>query len=374
MKRSILCLVTGGAGDARRLRTLTASLDAELTFYEVDKRRPRAQSGREIRALLRRRPWDLVIQEGTGIVGGGNLILAALGHGQRYVISSGDPVGGFFRTVHGRLWGTVFGAYERQLYRNSAGFVGWTPYLSGMALHLGAPRAATVEGGTDLDVFRPASREERCSARSRFGIPADALVCGMIGSLKWSARQRYCYGLELVEALRWVERDDVVVLIVGDGDGRAELERRVPPELSARVVFTGQVPPEDVAGALQAMDIGFITQTLDGLGSYRLTTKLPEYLAAGVPVAMSPIPGFYDYAAPAGWALPAEHPARERFHRELATWLDGVSSAEIDARRPVARRIAEERFDYSMLAQRFTLFIESVLSAGLADRTPAELV
>ena len=368
MKPSILCLVTGGAGDSRRLRTLTASLNADLTFYEVDKRRARVDSSREIRALLQRRTWDLVIQEGTGIVGGGNLILAAHARGQRYVISSGDPIGGYFRTVHGRLLGAAFSAYEKLLYRASVGFIGWTPYLSGMALHLGAPRAATVEGGTDLDVFRPASREERGSARSWLEIPADALVCGMIGSLKWSARQNYCYGLELVEALRWVERRDVVMLIVGDGDGRAELERRVPREVNSRVVFTGHVPLEEVAVALQAMDIGFITQTLDGLGSYRLTTKLPEYLAAGVPVAMSPIPGFYDYAAPAGWALPAEHPSRERFHRGLAAWLDGVTDAEIDARRPVARRIAEERFDYSMLSQRFTLFIESALSTSIPDR------
>ena len=95
-------------------------------------------------------------------------------------------------------------------------------------------------------------------------------------------------------------------LIVGDGDGRAELEHRVPPEWRVWGVFTGRVAEHEVVDALNAMVIGFITQTLDALG---ITTKLPEYLATGLPVAMSPIPGHYDYVGSAGWSLPP-HPLR----------------------------------------------------------------
>ena len=276
------------------------------------------------------------------------------------MVSSGDPIGGFFRTTKGPLWGWAFGAYERRLYRACAGFIGWTPYLTGMALALGAQRGATVEGGVDLNVFRPASADERREARRALGLDPDHLVCGIVGSLTWSPRQSYCYGLELVETVNHIHREDVSLLVIGDGTGRERLERRVRPERRGRVRFTGRLPREDVARALVAMDIAFNTQTLDGLGRYRLTAKLPEYLACGLPVAMSPVPGFYDYVREAGWPLPAQHPASPEFARQTAAWLDSLSRAEIQAKAARARAIAEQRFDYEQLSERFAAFVNDL--------------
>ena len=230
-----------------------------------------------------------------------------------------------------------------------------------MALAMGAKRGVTVEGGVDLNQFQPASPVERSSWRRKWNIPTSHLVCGVVGSLKWTPRQSYCYGLELIETLKHLRREDVTMLIVGDGDGRARLERALPDNLRARVIFTGRVQPVDVPEAINSMDIGFIAQTLDVLGNYRLTTKLPEYLACGVPVAMSPTPGFYDYAAPAGWALPAHHPASAQFHSACAAWLDTLNNDEIRARAAYARPIAAQRFDYQMLGLRFRSFVQEVL-------------
>jgi glycosyltransferase involved in cell wall biosynthesis len=129
-----------------------------------------------------------------------------------------------------------------------------------------------------------------------------------------------------------------------------------------RVVFTGRVPGTEVATLLNAMDIGFITQTLDELGSFRLTTKLPEYLAAGLPVAMSPIPGFFDYVGEAGWALPNGHPADPDFHRACARWVDGVSWQDIDTRRHCAPDLARSIFDYRIVRPRFTRFVDHVIN------------
>src|SRR5205823_6299539 len=106
--------------------------------------------------------------------------------------------------------------------------------------------------------------------RKRFGLDPTHIVCGMVGRLNWTRRSRYCYGLELAEAIKRVQRPDLSVLIVGDGSGRAVLEAAIPANLRSRVVFTGRLPSNEVAAAMNAMDIGFVTQTLDGLGSYRL--------------------------------------------------------------------------------------------------------
>ncbi|WP_218079976.1 glycosyltransferase [Anthocerotibacter panamensis] len=360
----ILCINAAGKGDLHgiRARLLTQQLKAQITHVDLDRAQSRWQTSKEVWTLLKSQPWDLVYQESSGIASGLNLIRAARSWGQRYVISTGDPVGGFFYTTKGPLWGALFELYERLLYQHCTGFIGWTPYLTGMALKMGAKRAITVEGGADLQQFRPLPDEQRARLRAQWGLPPGHLVCGVVGSLKWTARQAYCYGLELIEMLQYLRRTDLSVLIVGSGDGQAILERRIPEALRPRVVFTGRLLPEQVTGALNAMDIGFITQTLDGLGNYRLTTKLPEYLACGLPVAMSPTPGFYDYVLPAGWALPAAHPSSPAYHRQCAQWLDRLSWEEVKLKSSQARPLATTYFDYHKGALRFTAFMEELLS------------
>jgi glycosyltransferase involved in cell wall biosynthesis len=363
-KPDILCINTGGIGDLHglRMRRLTTGLDANLTFHDVDKSRSRPENSRTIWALLNSRKWDLVYQEATGIASGSQLIRAARNHDQRYVVSTGDPVGNFFKTTRGPIHGAIFERYEKSLYRHCAGFIGWTPYLTGMALKMGARRAVTVEGAADLDVFRPYPVSERIEMKKRYGLNPDHIVCGVVGSLSWSDRQQYSYGLELVSMMQYLSRTDVSVLIIGDGTGRAKLEERVPPELKDRILFTGRVAENEVVDALNAMDIGFITQTLDGLGSFRLTTKLPEYLGAGLPVAMSPIPGYYDYALNAAWALPPFHPASDKMHRGTATWLDSLERTDIEQKRAATTDIALQRFSYEVVRPRFHQFITDILA------------
>lgn len=370
--KTVLCLNPRGKGDLHELRArrLCAHLEADVTHYNVDRSLPARVAAQEVWKLLRSRKWDLVYQEGTGLVGGANLIRAARVSRQRYIVSSGDPIGGFFRVTRGPAYGLALGFYERLLYRYCAGFVGWTPYLTGMALQLGARRAVTVEGAVDRKVFRPFSRPERLAAKQRYGLHPDHVVCGVVGSLKWTPRQAYCYGLELVEALKRVRRADLSLLIVGDGDGRSRLEAAVPEALRARVVFTGRLPEAEVVSAMNAMDVGFITQTLDGLGSFRLTTKLPEYLACGLPVAMSPTPGYFDYVRPAGWPLPPLHPASPEFHAGCAAWLDGLCWDDINEKAGRAPAVAAQRFDYDVVGAKFRDFVHALLDGAADGRQP----
>jgi glycosyltransferase involved in cell wall biosynthesis len=362
----LLCINTAGHGDLHgvRMRRLTEDLDAECVYHDFNRSLSRWNNARTVWRLLRSRDWGLVYQESTGVAGGLCLIGAARGWGQRYVVSTGDPVGGFFKTVKGPLVGALFEQYERLLYQHCAGFIGWTPYLAGMAMKMGAPRAVTVEGAVDTDIFSPYDAAKRRAAKENYGLNPNHLVCGVVGSLTWTPRQQYCYGLELVEMLPYLRREDVSVLIVGDGDGKERLQARVPARLHERVVFTGRVPEEEVAHALNAMDVGFITQTMNELGRYRLTTKLPEYLASGLPVAMSPIPGFYDYVHDAGWALPAGHPAGSSFHRRCAAWLDDLTWGQVQERRARASSRAEKHFDYSVVRPKFTTFVNDLLASA----------
>ena len=371
MHPSILCINTGGIGDLHglRMRRLVEDLEADVHVLDLDRSQSRRANMSTVWKRLTAHDWDLVYMESTGIGGGLPLIHAARSRGLRYIVSSGDPIGGYFRVVDGPVRGFILGQYEKQLYRHSSGFVGWTPYLTGAALHLGAPRGVTVEGAVDCSLFRSLPDTERRTLKKEYGLNPDHLVAGVVGSLTWTERQQYCYGLELVELMKHVERDDVSVLIVGDGTGREVLEARVPASLRHRIIFTGRVPETEVVQTLNAMDVGFITQTQDALGSFRLTTKLPEYLAAGLPVAMSPIPGFFDYAADVGWPLPAGHPADPDFHRACAQWIDTLSWPDIKARRNKAPRVAAETFDYTIVRPRFTRFVHDLLGIESPDST-----
>lgn len=359
----VLCLNTGGEGslDSRRSKSLGSKLHAEVIYYDLNRKVGKLSASREIWRIVSSCKWDLIYQEGAGIAGGMNLIRSAKSWQQPYIISTGDPIGGFFRVTKGIAIGNIMEVYERSLYKNCTAFLGWTPYLTGAAIKLGAKRAITVEGGADFNVFQPRSIEERSMLRQKYGIPSEHLVCGVVGSLQWNKRQSYSYGYELIEALKLIKRSDITVLIVGDGDSKQRLQALVPESLRSRVIFTGRLSQIEVVGAMNAMNIGFVTQTLDELGSFRLTTKLPEYLACGVPIAMSPIPGFYDYVADAGWALPAYHPASREFHARCALWLDNLQWEDIKTKAKLAPAIARRHFDYDVIGNRFANFVHEIL-------------
>src|SRR5262249_35560998 len=151
-----------------------------------------------------------------------------------YVVSSGDAVGPYLGT---RSWpaGIAGGLYERLLYRRSAGFIGWTPYLVGRALTYGAPRGMTAAGWTRSE-SSPGARER---IRGQLGIPAHAIVVGFTGSIHHSARRGYTYGSELVRAAMRLDRDDLVVCIVGDGSGLERLRGEAGERLGSRVLLPG---------------------------------------------------------------------------------------------------------------------------------------
>ncbi|MEL7069108.1 MAG: glycosyltransferase [Cyanobacteria bacterium J06581_3] len=368
MKKA-LCIATAGKGgqDELRVYRLTNMIrDVEFSYHFIDKKNSKISEMKKVFSVVNSNDWDLVYQEGTGIASGFALILASYTKKQRYIVSSGDPIAGFFRTTKGRLLGNLLGIYETLLYERSAGFVGWTPYLTGVSIYLGAKKAVTVEGGVDTKIFRSYSCDKKRDIRSKYGLDPNHLVVGIVGSLIWVPPQSYCYGYELTETLKQVKRDDVSILVVGDGDGKERLERSLPAHLKKRAVFTGRIPEFEVVDAMNAMDIGFVT-LFGEMGNYRLTTKLPEYLACGTPIAMNPTAAFYDYAAEAGWPLPDNHPSDPAFHRQCAEWLDQLSKEEIDTKAQKTALVVNKFFDYSVIGPKFEKFVHTLLRNGESD-------
>lgn len=356
--RRIRCFATQGSGssDEARIVSLLSALEPRpLPFDRAAKAR---SCLRVLGALVRQRP-DLVVMEGTGLAGGVAVIAARLLARVPYVISSGDAVAPFIASFHPWLR-PLAERYERWLCRGCAGFIGWTPYLVGRALTLGAPRGMTAAGWAAPGVGEATGRAE---VRSRLGVPADAVVFGLVGSLDWNARVGYCYGLELVRAVATVDRVDVRVMIVGGGTGRARLEREAGEMLGERVILTGAVPRERVPDMLLAMDVGSLPQSLDGVGSFRYTTKISEYVAARLPMVTGELPLAYDLDDGWMWRLPGAAPWDPAYVEALARLMTSITDDEIRTRR---ERIPADPALFSHLRQRraVSAFVEDLIAAG----------
>jgi hypothetical protein len=246
------------------------------------------------------------------------------------------------------------------LYRNSVGVIGWTPYLAGRALTLGAPRAMTAANWASGRLDEAAAHAARHQIRTELSIPEGAVTFGIVGSLNWLARVGYCYGAELVRAVRAVDRPDVHVVVVGDGDGQHQLEHLAAGD--ARIHFPGRVPLDEVPRWLAALDIASLPQSVDGVGSFRYTIKLSEYLAAGLPVVMGQTPAAYDLDDDWLWRLPGRAPWDPVYVRALSALMTTATPASIQQRRKHVPR-DHSLFDQCRQRRLVAAFVEDCLIA-----------
>ena len=346
-----------GGNEEARLKSLLERFEADILPFD---RQAKFRMFGQVLSVLRAGQYDLAAMEGSGVAGGLALILGRLLFGRRYVISSGDAIGPFL-TARWPLFAPIFNGYEHILYRLSDGFIGWTPYLVGRALTMGARRAMTAPGWAPFPISDEQKAEHRARIRGRLGIPDSAIVVGIAGALIWNARIKYCYGFELVQAFRRIKRLDAYALIVGEGNGLPILKEAAGQEYGQRVFFPGRVPQEEVPAYFSAMDVASLPQSVDKVGSFRYTTKLSEYLAAGLPVVTGQIPLAYDLDSGWLWRIPGNVPWDPVYFKALAELVTTLNRSEISERSRAALRAALE-FDRGQQVARVTAFIGDLLA------------
>jgi glycosyltransferase involved in cell wall biosynthesis len=198
----------------------------------------------------------------------------------------------------------------------------------GIAAHLATLRvdATVVPNGVPVPVAE-------AGARQALGVDAGACVVGGIGRL--TEQKGWDVLCRAMPALR-AQRPDVVVVVIGDGPQRSELES-LAREHDVRLLGAR----ENAASLLTGFDVLAAPSRYEGLALVPM-----EALHAGVPVVASDIDGLRDVVGDAGVLVTPEDP--DALGAALATLAaDRAARAELAER---GRERAAQRFTVPRMA------------------------
>lgn len=341
--KKILAFATQGSGgdDELRLQSLLSKSNSE--FFEFNNK-SKVNSFIKLITLIFQKEYDLFIMEGTGIAGGLALIIGSFLLGTKYIVSSGDAVAPFL-TSKFPIGKPIFFLYEKCLMAFSSGYIGWTPYLCGRAMTYGSPKTITAAGWNPHKISKTVSY-----IRNDFGINPNDIVIGIVGSLNWNPNKKYCYGLELVQACHLTTNKNIKIIIVGDGSGKIELEKRSGELLDKKIFLPGRISREKLSDYYHAIDIGSLPQSGDQIGSFRYTTKISEYLGFKIPIVTGPIPLAYDFGADWIWKINSRFPWTNEYAESLAHFFNSITSKEVIIKK---KNIQTDRIEFNKNDQIF---------------------
>ena len=164
---------------------------------------------------------------------------------------------------------------------------------------LQAERVTSVPTGIDLQRFSPGNRAE---ARRSLGLPPDAVIIGIVATLRSWKGHRY-----LVDAMTGKGLERAHLLIVGDGPGRDNLQAQIASlGLQQRSTMAGN--QADVVPWLRAMDV-FVLPSYANEG---VPQALMQAMATGVPVITTAVGAIGELVRPGDTGLvvaPQDAPA-----------------------------------------------------------------
>lgn len=190
----------------------------------------------------------------------------------------------------------------------------------------------TIPNGIRLDRYAP-DAEARAEIRVELGL-GDAWVIGTVGRLDAYKNQAL-----LVRAIAPLLSSRVRLVIVGDGENRAEVEAAVAALPDPRwVVMTGR--RMDVPRLIHAFDVFALSSKTEGL-----PLVVPEAMAAGLPIistAVGGIPSVVDDGE-TGLLVPVEQPALAAALVQLEADRERARAMGVRAREVALARYSHDR-------------------------------
>jgi glycosyltransferase involved in cell wall biosynthesis len=139
----------------------------------------------------------------------------------------------------------------------------------------------------------------------------------------------YQGALNIGRGLDWVIdampflKENCVLLIIGDGDIKAQLCRKVKQlALEDCIFFCDKMPPEELCRYTKAADIGLCLLENKGLSYYySLPNRIFDFIQAGVPVLATNFPEIGSIVEGYGTGVVINHYEPEYLSRIIATML-----------------------------------------------------
>ena len=114
---------------------------------------------------------------------------------------------------------------------------------------------------------------------------------------------------------------------------------------------------------LSAMDVGSLPQSVDGVGMFRYTTKISEYVQARLPVITTQIPMAYDLGCDWMWRIPGDAPWDEVYLDALCKLIDAMTwEAVTERRESIPAR--HDTFERGQQVRRVGQFIDDILQGA----------
>ncbi|MBV9551139.1 MAG: glycosyltransferase family 4 protein [Alphaproteobacteria bacterium] len=174
-------------------------------------------------------------------------------------------------------------AMELGLYRSAARVIVLTdPFKIDLTSRgIDPAKIDVVTNATDVgDVAPSLPVEQRAALRARFGLAAESIVVGFVGTLGMA--QGAMALVHAAERLR--TRSDIEFLVIGQGAERAAIEKAIH-ELGLRNIRVHNfVPQPEVANILAMLDIGAVVLKDDPVFHTVIPSKIFELFAASRPI------------------------------------------------------------------------------------------
>lgn len=247
-------------------------------------------------------------------------------------------------------------------YHSAHRLIGLSPGIVNGIVHRGIPRerVALVPNGCDLDIF--AGKVEPWRPPQVGSTDLLAVFAGTHGVAN---------GLDAVlnaaAELKRRGRNDIKLLLIGQGKLKAALRQRAEREGLDNVIFHYPVNKARLAGLMAATDIGM--QILANVPAFYYGTspnKFFDYIAAGLPV-LNNYPGWLAEMIQregCGFAVPPDSPAA--FAAALEHAADNRDSLREMGLR--ARKLAEREFERTRLADSWVDWVSAAASRQLEAR------
>lgn len=246
------------------------------------------------------------------------------------------------------------GILEKMSYRKADACVGLSPGIySGIRKIVPNKEIEMIPNGCDLELFTPRNRNE---LNLPGVLPTDKVAI-------FTGAHGIANGLDAVLNMAGIlkarQRDDIKIVLIGNGKLKPDLVERAKKEGLNNCLFFDRVPKTELNKIVAAADVGLMV--LKNVPAFYYGTspnKFFDYIASGLPVVNN-YPGWLSDMISefkCGLAVPPDD--REAFADAIIDLADNPNTREEMGKN--ARRLAESKFSRGNLSDQFVDFLEKV--------------